>query len=279
MKLQGIVLALSLTAGGIAQAHLETPSPSPWAKVEARIGVTDFSIEYSSPGVKGRAVFGEVVAWDKPWRAGANEPTKLTASRDFTFGTTTVKAGSYSLFVIPAKTGAWTVALNKDLEASQDKYDAKKNAATVKVAPATLAEKRERLGYFFTDAEEARANLDLEWDKVRIRVPLAVDTKGHVEASLKEELGQVWRQHFEAANYLLDKDPARARTLVEKSIAIEPTWRNEWLRARVLIKLDAKANKTEALASVARAEKLGKGDEVFEKFIKPQIATATASWK
>src|SRR5689334_5707801 len=111
-----VVAMVSQTAS--AQTAIETPAPSPKARVEQRVGITDVSIDYSSPGVKGRKIWGDVVPYDKVWRAGANAPTKLTVSRDFTFGTTPVKAGSYSLFVTPGKK-TWTVALNTDLTATQ----------------------------------------------------------------------------------------------------------------------------------------------------------------
>src|SRR5580765_2018549 len=119
-----IAAAVMLSRAAWAQAVIETPAPSPKARVEQRVGVTDVSIDYSSPGVKGRKIWGEVVPYDKVWRAGANAPTKLTVSRDFTFGGTAVKAGSYSVFVTPGKK-TWTVALNTDLTATQDSHDDK----------------------------------------------------------------------------------------------------------------------------------------------------------
>src|SRR6476469_7550159 len=115
----------------------EMPAPSPKAKVEQRFGITDVSIDYSSPGVKGRKIWGQVVPYDKVWRAGANAPTKLTVSRDFAFAGTPVKAGSYAVFVTPGKT-SWAVALNSDLGATQDSHDAQKDVARAAVTPAAL---------------------------------------------------------------------------------------------------------------------------------------------
>src|SRR4051812_31675087 len=99
-----VVAAVALLSPvAAAQAVIETPSPSPKARVEQRVGVTDVAIDYSSPGVKARKIWGELVPYDKVWRAGANAPTKLTVSRDFTFGGAAVKAGSYSVFMTPGK--------------------------------------------------------------------------------------------------------------------------------------------------------------------------------
>src|ERR1041384_8454316 len=148
-----IAAAVLLSRAAAAQAVIETPAPSPKARVEQRVGVTDVSIDYSSPGVKGRKIWGDVVPYDKIWRAGANAPTKLTVSRDFTFGGTAVKAGSYSLFVTPGKK-TWTVALNTDLAATQDSHDDKNDVAKISVTPAALPALRERLAYVFSDTQD-----------------------------------------------------------------------------------------------------------------------------
>src|SRR6185436_5327432 len=137
-----IAVAVMLSRAAWAQAVIETPAPSPKARVEQRVGVTDVSIDYSSPGVKGRKIWGEVVPYDKVWRAGANAPTKLTVSRDFTFGGTAVKAGSYSVFMTPGKK-TWSVALNTDLTATQDSHDDKNDVARAAVTPAALPAVRE----------------------------------------------------------------------------------------------------------------------------------------
>src|ERR1043165_8299726 len=174
-----LAAAVLLSRAAAAQTAIETPAPSPKARVEQRVGITDVSIDYSSPGVKGRKIWGQVVPYDKVWRAGANAPTKLTVSRDFTFGGTAVKAGSYSVFVTPGKK-TWAVALNTDLTATQDSHDDKNDVVRVTVTPQALPAVRERLLYMFTDTQDDRVNVDLEWERVRIRVPLTIDTKAFV---------------------------------------------------------------------------------------------------
>src|SRR5512140_3221596 len=70
-----VVLALSCFAKlASAQVLPEVPQPSLHARTEQRVGITDVSIDYSSPGVKGRKIWGDVVPYDKTWRAGANQP-------------------------------------------------------------------------------------------------------------------------------------------------------------------------------------------------------------
>jgi hypothetical protein len=269
-------VAVVLSRAASAQAVIETPAPSPKARVEQRVGITDVSIDYSSPGVKGRKIWGDVVPYDKLWRAGANAPTKLTVSRDFTFGGAAVKAGSYSLFVTPGKK-SWTVALNTDLTATQDSHDDKNDVAKVTVAPAALTAPRERLIYLFNDTQDDRTSLDLEWERVRIRMQIAIDTKAAVTAGIEKAIAAAWQPHATAANYYFNAgDLGKALALIEKSIAIESNWRNEWLRAQIQQK---KGNKAEAMASATRAQELGKGDEVYEKFAKADLQKTVAGWK
>jgi hypothetical protein len=263
-----------------ATAHaqaLELPQASPKARSEQRVGVADFTIDYSSPAVKKRVIWGDVVPYDKTWRAGANAPTRLTASKDFKFGGTQVKAGSYSLFVIPSKTAGWVVALNSDFVSSND-YDSKKDVARYTTKPAVALAVRERLLWYFTDTQDDRTSLDLEWERIRIRIPITLETGAMVTAAIDKATDEAWRPHFMSANYLLESggDMAKALALVDKSIAIQQTWRNEWLRARIVLK---KGNKTEALAAANRAQNLGKGDKIYEQFFKDDIAKQIAGWK
>src|SRR3954452_15629791 len=97
--------------GAAARADLDLPRPSPFAKVVQTVGLTDITVDYSSPGVKGRKIWGGVVPFDQVWRTGANSATRITFSKDVTVGTTKVPAGSYSIFTIPGA-DAWTVIIN-----------------------------------------------------------------------------------------------------------------------------------------------------------------------
>lgn len=262
-------------ATALAQGAFDLPQLSPKARVEQRVGVTDFAVDYSSPGVKGRKIWGGVVAYDKAWRAGANQSTTLTASRDFKLGATSVKAGKYSVFMIPGEK-SWTVILNADVNAGQN-HDAKKDVARETVTPERLAQPRERLTYLFADTTDDKTALDLEWESLRVRVPLTVDTRGHVEAAIKTATADAWRPHFMSANYLFQTgDVKRALPLVQQSIKIKSTYRNEWLHAQILMKTGKKA---QAKAAAQRALRLGPGDPVFESFFKGEITKTVAAWK
>jgi hypothetical protein len=255
----------------------ELPQPSPKARIEQHVGLTDFSLDYSSPAVKGRAIWGGLVAYDKPWRTGANAATKLTASREFVFAGKPVPAGSYALYTIPGK-ASWVVALNSNLGAwGNEAFDAKQDVARVTVKP-VAASPRERLTFLFDATSDNGTQLTLEWEKLRVVVPIAVDTKAQVAGNVTKALDDVWRPHFTAARYLLENggDLELALRYADQSIAIKPTWSNTWVRAQLLQK---KGRPQEALASAEKTLQLGTGDRMFDEFYKADVTKSLAAWK
>ena len=268
---------LFVAAPALAQ-ELELPSASPRARVDQRVGLTDFQLEYSSPGVKKRAIWGALVPYGKLWRAGANRATKLTASRDFEFGGKKVKAGSYALYAIPGA-ASWTVLLNTNWDTGgTGGYQEKNDVARITVKPARLGERRERLTYLFSSTTDYGTSLDLEWERLRVRIPIKVDTRTQVMANIERATGQVWATHSDAAEWLLESggDLDRALSLVDRSITIQRTWSNHWVRAQVLGK---KGKKAEAVAAAQQAHTLGKGDEFYENVVKAQVDKAIKGWK
>lgn len=274
--LSKLLLAVALTAASPALAQLELPAPSPAAKVMQRVGLTDVTVEYSSPAVKGRTIWGDLVPFDKIWRTGANAATKITFSRDVTVDGKSVAAGTYAIVTLPTKKG-WTFVLSKatDLWASGKQYDEKDDAVRVE-AKTTAIPHRERFAFIISDATEAGASLDIEWEKLRISVPFATDTAKQALASIDKELGMSWRPHLNAARYMADtaKDLDKALALVEKSIGIQSTWFNNWVKADIL---NRKGDKAEALKFAQIAWDLGNKDSYF--FSKAEVEKALKDWK
>jgi hypothetical protein len=254
----------------------ELPQPSPKAKVEQRVGVTDFTVNYSSPAVKGRTIWGELVPYGELWRTGANAATTLQASRDFTFGGVRVPAGTYSVFTVPGK-DEWAIILNSNTTANNRSYDEKKNVARVTVKPAA-SPFRERLLFLFSDTTDDSSRLDLEWDKLRVSVPLGVDTRAAATANIDSALAEAWRPHWSSARYLLDNggDLGTALGYVDTSIKIKPTWWNNWVRAQILAK---QGKSSDAVAAAEQAQQLGKDDPVYKEFFQSQVTAAIAEWK
>ncbi len=253
----------------------ELPRPSPNAEVKQDVGITEVSVSYSSPGVKGRTIWGQLVPYGQLWRTGANAPTKLSVDRDFSFGGVQVAAGSYSLITIP-KQGAWTVILNQD-PTNQGAFarDAKLDVAVVEVTP-TQAPMRERLAFLFANTTEASTELVMDWAGVSLAIPIAVDTNKHVADSVTATIDNAWRPLFNAGRYAFGTgDYARAQDLLARSIAVRETWWNHWWMAQVL----AKQNQhQQARQHAQQAMTLGEKDDIFKRAFAEEVKKALASW-
>jgi hypothetical protein len=268
--------ALAAAVSPALAQTLEVPAPSAKAKVEQRVGITDFSVDYSSPAMRGRKIFGGLLPYDKLWRTGANASTKLTASRDFTFGETAVPKGTYSVFSIPGAS-SWTVILNKNADASADQYDAKNDAARVTVTPEPSGP-RERMTFLFTDTTDATTRLDLEWENLRVSVPIKVETQAQVMAGIDETMAEAWRPSYQAGRYVVESggNLDTALQYLDTSIGIKSTWWNNWWRAQALAK---KGRTADAIAAGEKALQLGKGNETFEQFFKADVQKTVDGWK
>lgn len=149
-----------------AVACAQKPLPSPRDSVSATIAGSNISINYGSPSVKGRKVFGELEAYGKVWRTGANEATVFTTSKDITVEGKTLKAGSYGFFAIPTAT-TWTIIFNKvPKQWGAFKYDESKDALRVTVKP-VASEMHERLVY-----KTSAKGFSLNWDKLSVPVSI-----------------------------------------------------------------------------------------------------------
>ncbi|MEO1450043.1 MAG: DUF2911 domain-containing protein, partial [Bacteroidota bacterium] len=113
MKRITVLLVCMLSLILMSQAQIETPAPSPSAKIEQKVGLTDISVSYSRPGMKGRTIFGDLVPFDKIWRTGANAATTITFSDDVKVGGKEVPAGTYAIYTKPGKS-EWTVMIYKN---------------------------------------------------------------------------------------------------------------------------------------------------------------------
>jgi len=259
-----------------ALGQLQLPRPSPAAKVTQTVGLTEITVEYSSPSVKGRKIWGAVVPYGQVWRAGANQATKITFSKDATVGSTSVPAGSYAFFVIPTA-NEWTLILNKDFNQNgTDKYKPELDAVRVSVQPKAISH-RERLAYLVADFTDDAASLDLEWEKLRASLPIQVGTRAQGLANIKTATDGAWAPLNSAARYMLEttKDYDAGLQLVDKSIASKEHWFNLWTKAELL---NAKGKRKEALTYAEKAKQLGeKTPQAF--FLADDVNKALKEWK
>ncbi len=255
------VLAALAVAAAPAVGQLATPLPSPNATVSQTVGVTKIEVVYSRPSVRGRTIWGELVPYDKVWRTGANAVTKITFDGDVMVEGQKLAAGAYSIYTLPGKT-EWTVIFNTVSTGGPD-HVAEKDALRVKVKP-VASEMTELFTIGFPAVTSDGATLAFTWEKLRVSVTIAVDTKGRFLANAKDAVAKAkaddWQTPLVAARYLYDNKYALddAGTWLDKSIATKATFGNLSVKANALAaegkKKDAVAAAEKALAAGAAAE-------------------------
>jgi len=149
---------------------------SPKASVIQTVGFTDIRIDYNRPGVKERIIWGGLVPYNKVWRAGANEATKFTFSTDVKINGKTLRAGSYSFFVIPTKEN-WTVIFNRVADQwGAFEYNEAEDALRFEITP-DEGNMQEWLAYTITKTSDNSAIVRLEWEKLNVPFTVEVSIK------------------------------------------------------------------------------------------------------
>lgn len=147
---------------------------SPHTSAMAMIGDAHVHIDYSSPGVRDRIIFGGLVGYDQLWQAGAHKATWIETNKDLEIDGQLLKAGKYGFFTIPGKK-EWTVIFNSNWDQhGKDDYDEKEDILRLKVTPEVMEDVKEHLEYQITKTNDTAGSLSLSWEKVRISFPFAV---------------------------------------------------------------------------------------------------------
>jgi tetratricopeptide (TPR) repeat protein len=274
---------------------LKLPEESPAATVSQRVGLSDLTVRYHRPAVKGRTVWGDLVPYDQVWRAGANENTVLSLSTAATIGGKLVPAGDYGLHMIPSNS-EWTVILSKESTAwGSFFYDQAKDAARFTARPQP-ADFQESLSYTFDAPSADAVTLTLRWEKASLPIPITVDTPAIVSDSLEQQLhglpGFFWQGFAQAASWSARNKANLDRAQMWADRAVSMTRNYQTLRARALVaerrgdaataaalRKDALTLATEADMNAHGYELLGAGkvDEAIAVFRK-NVADHPASW-
>lgn len=147
---------------------------SPHTETMAMIGDAHIHIDYSSPGVRGRIIFGGLVGYDQVWQAGAHMATWIETNKDLIINGETLPKGKYGFFTIPSK-GDWTVMINKNWEQhGKDEYDEKDDVIRFKITPILSEEITEHLEYKVNKIDDKSGTISMAWEKVKLEFPFAI---------------------------------------------------------------------------------------------------------
>ena len=248
-----ICALLIITMESNLAQNFETPRPSPNATVSQTVGVTHITIDYSSPGVKDRTIWGELVPFGDVWRTGANEVTSITFDDPVKINGKELPAGTYGIHTIPGET-EWEIIFSKDTEVDAgSNYDPEKDALRIKVKPEE-APFVERMLFLFTNTTDNKTTANLLWEKLRVPFDIEVSTQDIVFAKADEKLS--WLPSFQAANYCLTNDVNLEKGMkwVEASVLLDEVYWNTRVKAQLQNKLGMK---NEAITTMNKAIELG----------------------
>ncbi len=230
-----IVFAITIHFSAAAQEKAVRPMLSQKAMTMQRIGLTDITVTYHRPGVKGRTIWGKLVPYNELWRAGANEATTISFSDDVTVNGHPLKAGTYSFFVRPTPT-SWQVIFNSNAKQWGTFFlDKSKNVLTFNVTPYAIPH-REWLLYDFTDLAMNSAKLELCWDKLAIHFSIRVNTKKKMEEMNEAFVLKASEQLAGAALTYLEHHENLKTALadINRAIAIHSSFENWNIKAKIL---------------------------------------------
>jgi Protein of unknown function (DUF2911) len=270
-----LVCGLMFVSKSPAQTpKVDFPAASPACTLKQRVGLTDIEINYSRPGVKGRAIFGGIVPYGQVWRTGANQATKITFGTDVKLNGEDVPAGSYALFTIPGE-DEWTVILSKNADQfGAFQYDAKDDLVRFKVVPIKLAETIDTFTIEFNRIRDDSAELNLIWDKtvvpLQIQIELTSKLVPQIEAAMAAPGKKSDGFYFQAATFYYnhDQDLNKALTWVNAGLADQPNIAFEILHLKAQI-LARQGDKAGALAAAKLSSDLSvKAEGPDNSFVK-----------
>ncbi|MEM9390690.1 MAG: DUF2911 domain-containing protein [Bacteroidota bacterium] len=248
-----------------ANAQITIPQPSPAGSVYSKVGLTDVTIDYFRPKVKGRKIFGEGSDYLQPygvlWRAGANSGSKLTLSTDVEIAGTSVKAGEYLIFATPGK-DAFEFKLYSDLTLGGNvgEYDEAKEVLSTSAKVTKLASAVETLTYAITDISEdnTSAHIELSWADVSVKVPVKVSFDETIMADIAAKTKVNPGNYLAAASYYYstNKDLDKALEWINMYLAVGENSKQFWnlyVKAQILAKM---GNKEEAIATANQSKEL-----------------------
>lgn len=257
------ILSSIVFNGAIAQ-QINMPQASPSAKISQKIGLTDVSIEYARPSMKGRKIFGELVPYGDVWRTGANAATLLSFSTDVKIEGQPVNAGVYALYSIPDKE-EWTIILSSNTKLwGAVGYNATDDVLRVNVKSGKTGQRYETMEFNFVDMTDNSAFVAIKWENTKVSFKIETEVDDIVMAQIKELVidKDVTNPglYYQAANYyyINKKDLRMAYDWINKSVADDSKYWTMHLKAKIEADLGMKkeaiesANKSMEMAKEAK---------------------------
>jgi len=281
---------LFVAISGLKAQTIKTPAPSPLQTLKQAFALSEISIEYSRPSAKGRTVFGDLVPYDKIWRTGANQATKITFGEEVKIGGSTLAAGTYALYSMPGKT-TWNIMFYKDLKLGGDVANYKKEdeVLNITVPSKRMADTTETFTINIDNITANKAHVVISWENTKVSFAVEASIDAAIMTSIDNAINKDNKPYYQAATYYYEngKDLNQALTWVNKAVEQYP--KAYWvmmLKSKIEYKLNdttaaiASANKVVSMATEGKnADYVKMGQEMIAKIRKPAVTPMEATDK
>jgi len=244
-----LLIALLFIGTLSVNAQIKTPAPSPFTKIEQKVGLTDVTLEHSRPAMRGRTIFGDLVPFGKIWRTGANARTKITFSDDVTIAGDTLKKGTYAIFTKPSAE-SWDVYFYTDYKGggAPQKWDDSKVALKTTAKTINLSMDIQSFTMGFDDLTANSAVIGMLWENTYVGVKFNVPTEATTQASIDKVMGgPTANDYFSAASYYRNAGKDLNQALIWITKATELRKEAFWMMREKSLVLAAMGNKKEAI--------------------------------
>ncbi|WP_373493001.1 DUF2911 domain-containing protein [Aquiflexum sp.] len=247
--------------------QIQMPQASPAASISQKIGLTDVSIEYSRPSMRGRKIFGELVQFGEVWRTGANAATVISFKTDVIIEGNNVPAGEYALYSIPGK-NEWTMILSKNTKLwGAVGYNQEDDFLRFKVKPGKTGQKYETMEINFVDISDTGTTVAIKWENTRVKFRIETEVDSIVMKQIQELVIDQEPNNpglfYQAANYYFtnNKDLDQAYEWITKSVADDAKYWTMHLKAKIELGL---GKKKEAIDSAKKSMEMAREAKNFD---------------
>jgi hypothetical protein len=275
------------------------PRSSPEKSVSQKVGYTQVNLNWSSPSVRGRQIWGDLVPYNELWRIGANAATTVEFSTDVTIDNKKVNKGKYAMFLIPNQHAKWTLVLNSDHEQwGSYNYDKSKDVLRFDILPKKRSAVAEDLTLSIGQYSFIHGAITISWEFMDIEIPFETDflnqLKMEVESKSEAAADNAkWAPYLQGAEYLeeinMNLDWATAWIAqAEKLFNGVKTWDEKyqaidfceahimWTKAKIMAR---KGEFKEALALAQKVANFKDGAKFYNRpAYKEKIDAALKAW-
>lgn len=263
------LLSLLFIVSMVNAQELKLPALSPTATISQDFSTSKIEITYSRPSMRGRKVFGDLVAYGKVWRTGANAATKVTISEEMVIGGSTIKPGSYSLYSIPGQS-EFTVIMNKNTGGwpGGDGWSKDDDVARFTVPASRTSQTVETFSVGISNVTFSSCSIDIMWENTMISIPVKADNQQRLLTAIDKAITAPNIPYQQAATYLFETGQNLDKALEYASAALDRNPKAYWIalqKAKIAAKLGRSDVARDAAKKTIEIVKAAGGDADYEK--------------